>query len=66
MDLPTEIIYEILKHCNPNDYSEVCTLWREIARHYQRKIYIEQVVLQSGETTEFVSGCYDDYMENWL
>jgi len=64
-DLPNEMIYEILTYCNPEDYSSVCSLWYEIAKH-ERRNYVERQTAQSGETREFINSCYEDYLNNWM
>jgi len=65
MDLPTEMVYEILSYCNPNDYSCICLLWKEISRYQQCQSYIERVKAQSGKTREFVNSCDKTYITNW-
>jgi len=65
MDLPTELVYEILSYCNPDDYSQVCLLWKEISRHQQQRSYIERVIAQLGNITEFVNSCDETYITNW-
>jgi len=64
--LPNEMLYEILTYCNPEDYSCVCTLWYEIAKHERRKDYVEKQAAISGETREFINSCYEDYLNNWM
>jgi len=65
-NLPNELLYEILSYCKPKDYSSVCSLWLEMAKYENRKNYIEKQTALSGETREFISSCYDDYLNNWM
>jgi len=62
MDLPTELVYEILNYCSPKNYSCICSLWREISKHQQRQSYVEKVIAQLCKTREFVNSCYEDYI----
>jgi len=48
-----EMIYNILSYFNPNNYSNVCSLWWEIAKEQKRRDYIEKEIAWPGESREF-------------
>jgi len=65
-DLHNKMIYKILSYCNPDDYSNICSLWWEIAKEQKSRDYIEKEIAQSGESREFSISQDKDYLNNWL